>query len=434
MKTSWLTFVSAYSANNTISPQPMNTVLADPPVVESPNPAASRPAIEYNVAIGRLRAFVTALVVAHHAVLAYFPWAPPPPGSLDAPMRWWLAFPVVDAKRWMGWALFVGWNDTFFMALMFFLSGLFVWDSLRRKGAGGFAVHRLVRLGLPFVLAAGLLAPLAYYPTYLQTPAEHHDIASFWSQWRALGTWPAGPAWFLWVLLGFGCAAAAFYTVAPHWAESANRFSSPVLRRPAVSAFILILISGAAYVPMAQYYGPIDWKMWGPFYFQTSRIILYAVYFAAGIILGAGPTDQTLLAPDGRLANRWISWCMISVAAFIATTVISMAAMAPNSAPRLIAFLGLAALPVTCAASSFALVAAFVRFAKSRRWVFESFCVAAYGVYLIHYPVVSWAQYALLPWHQSAVLKGVAVTVVGILLSWGLVSLARQVRVVARVI
>jgi len=412
----------------------MNLTLADPPVVASPKPAASRPVTEYNVAMGRLRAFVTALVVAHHAVLAYFPWAPPPPGSLDTPFRWWQAFPVVDTQRWTGWALFVGWNDTFFMALMFFLSGLFVWNSLRRKGGGGFAVHRLVRLGLPFVLATGILAPSAYYPTYLQTPAEHHNIASFWSQWRALGTWPAGPAWFLWVLLGFGCLAAALYWAAPHWAESANRLASPVLRRPAIFAVILILISGVAYVPMAQYYGPLDWKMWGPFCFQTSRIFLYAVYFATGIILGAGPTNQTLLAPDGRLANRWIPWCVASLAAFIATTALSAAAMTPNSAPRLIEFLRVAALPVTCAASSLALMAAFVRFARSRRWVFESFCVAAYGIYLIHYPVVSWTQYALLPWHQSAVLKGVTVTVVGILLSWGLVTFARRLRVVAQLI
>jgi peptidoglycan/LPS O-acetylase OafA/YrhL len=382
--------------------------------------------------MGRLRAFVTALVVAHHAVLAYYPWAPPPPASLDSPIRWWLAFPVVDAQRWTGWALFVGWNDSFFMALMFFLSGLFAWSSLRRKGSGGFVLGRLLRLGVPFVFAAGILAPLAYFPAYLQTPAEHHSVVTFWHQWRALGTWPAGPAWFIWVLLAFGCIAAALYRVAPHWAELANRAASLVLCKPSLFATILILVSGVAYGPMAAHFGPLDWKMWGPLSIQTSRLFLYAVYFAAGLIVGAGTAGQTLLLADSRLAKRWIVWVITALVAFIAASTISIAALTHNSA--LFGFLALAAMPVSCAASSLALMAVFVRFAKSRRPFLESFSVAAYGVYLIHYPVVTWTQYALLSWQQSAVLKGVAVTAAGILLSWGLVTLARRSRLVARLI
>ena len=38
-------------------------------------------------AAGYLRAFVTVMVVAHHAVLAYHPFAPPPPASLAALLR-----------------------------------------------------------------------------------------------------------------------------------------------------------------------------------------------------------------------------------------------------------------------------------------------------------------------------------------------------------
>lgn len=91
--------------------------------------------VQYNVAIGYLRAFVTVLVVAHHAALAYHPFAPAPIASLIAEPRLWPAFPVVDAQRRSGFSLLVGFNDAFFMSLMFFLSGLFVWKSLERKGA-----------------------------------------------------------------------------------------------------------------------------------------------------------------------------------------------------------------------------------------------------------------------------------------------------------
>jgi hypothetical protein len=150
----------------------------------------------YSASIGYLRAFITVLVVAHHAALAYHPFAPPSPASLVGQPRWWPAFPVVDSTKWSGFAWLVGFNDAFFMSLMFFLSGLFVWNSLQRKGAGAFVRDRARRLGLPFVAASAVLAPLAYYPAYLTT-ASHTGVAGFWQQWRSLGYWPAGPAWFI---------------------------------------------------------------------------------------------------------------------------------------------------------------------------------------------------------------------------------------------
>src|SRR5215472_9435266 len=176
---------------------------------------------EYNVAFGYLRAFLVVLVVAHHAVLAYHPYAPPPPASLVAQPRFWQAFPVVDTHRSTAFALFVGFNDTFFMSLMFFLSGVFVWNSLQRKGTPLFIGDRLRRLGLPFLIAVVLLAPLAYFPAYLEG-ATNPSLGAFWSQWRSLGTWPAGPAWFIWVLLAFDCVAAGLFALSPRWAEMIN--------------------------------------------------------------------------------------------------------------------------------------------------------------------------------------------------------------------
>ncbi len=139
----------------------------------------SRSAPGRDVVMAYLRAFVTLLVIAHHAVLAYHPYAPPPPASMGAQPMFWPAFPVVDAHRWLGIDLFVGFNDTFFMSLMFLISGVFVWPSLQRKGPGQFLVGRVRRLGLPFLAAAALLAPLAYVPTYLQTGGTP-SISAFW--------------------------------------------------------------------------------------------------------------------------------------------------------------------------------------------------------------------------------------------------------------
>jgi hypothetical protein len=59
-------------------------------------------ALQRNLAIGYLRAFITLLVLAHHAILAYHPFAPPRGAALNGPARWWQAFPVVDSQRWTG--------------------------------------------------------------------------------------------------------------------------------------------------------------------------------------------------------------------------------------------------------------------------------------------------------------------------------------------
>src|SRR5262245_54982580 len=113
-----------------------------------------------NVPLGYLRMFCTLLVVAHHALLAYHPYAPAPPASLATPPPIWQAFPVVDTRSSPGIDLFIGFNDTFFMSLMFLISGLFAWPSLSRKGAAAFTRDRALRLGLPFLVSAFALAPL----------------------------------------------------------------------------------------------------------------------------------------------------------------------------------------------------------------------------------------------------------------------------------
>ena len=90
--------------------------------------------LQRNAALGYLKAFIIVLVVAHHAAIVFHLIAPPPTSSLVTHPRLWGAFPVVDGQHSMITTLFTSFNETFFMSLMFFLSGLFVWKSLQRKG------------------------------------------------------------------------------------------------------------------------------------------------------------------------------------------------------------------------------------------------------------------------------------------------------------
>src|SRR6201996_72799 len=102
------------------------------------------------VALDRARTFTTLLVVLHHSVVNY------------------TFFGNGDRIRWLGFDLVVLFNDSFFMAFMFLMSGLFVHDSLTRRGAAGYLRRRLFRLGLPLLASIFVFIPIAYYASLLR--------------------------------------------------------------------------------------------------------------------------------------------------------------------------------------------------------------------------------------------------------------------------
>lgn len=399
-------------------------------------PGLSAPTGARNVPLGNLRTALILLVVAHHAVLAYHPYAPPPASSLASQPMLWPAFPIVDSQRWPGVDLFVGWNDTFFMSLLFLLAGVFTWPSLRRKGAAGFLGERARRLGLPFVVSAALLAPLAYYPTYLATGADPSPVA-FARQWLALGVWPAGPAWFLWVLLVFAGVAALLTRLSPDWGEALGRLSGRLSRHPAGFLAALVTVSAVAYLPLAATFSPESWGHLGPFWVQSSRVLCYAVYFFAGAGLGAFGLDRGLLAADGKLARRWWLWVVAAVAAFALAVAAFLAILGslPSGGPGAgLAAFGNFTFVLCCACSTFASLALFLRFAGARSRIFDILGANAYGIYLLHYVCVTWLQLALLDVALPGAAKGALVFAGALALSLGLTAALRRVPAIARVI
>src|SRR3979411_2045969 len=69
-----------------------------------------------NAALDRARTFLTLVVLVHHAVIPY------------------TYFGHTDPKSWLGFDVVVLATDSFFMAMFFFLSGLFVWPGIPREG------------------------------------------------------------------------------------------------------------------------------------------------------------------------------------------------------------------------------------------------------------------------------------------------------------
>ncbi len=258
-------------------------------------------------------------------------------------------------------------------------------------------------------------------------------FAEFWHQWTALDGWPSGPPWFLWVLLAFDVLAALLYAVVPQLGRVAGKAARALFRHPVVFFVVLIGLSIAAYVPLSMKVSPFEWASYGPFVVQTGRILNYALYFFAGAALGALGREAKLLSASGRLATWWPAWIAVAAGAFAGQTWVIDRAIATNGDGMWVT-LASVAFCVSCAASSFACLAAFARFAARRGAALDSLRANTYGMYLVHYAAVSWLQYSLL----GAALPGAAkfglVTGVAIAASWAITSTLRRIPWVARVV
>lgn len=404
------------------------------PTSRAPTSQAPTSQAPTSLAIDNLRAVVILAVLAFHSVLAYLSFLPPHPYAFDAPPFLWRAFPIVDGQRWFGFDLFCAWLDVFLMSFFFLLSGLFTWPSLARRGPGRFLYDRVLRLGLPFAAVVLFLAPLAHYPTYLQSAADP-SFAGFWSHWLALPFWPSGPMWFLWLLLVGDALAAGLFQLMAGRRDAVSRISFYARAHPARFLAGLVVAGAAAYIPLAVVFGSSEWFQLGPFAFQASRPLHYALYFLAGVAIGACGIERSLIAPDGPLARRWARWLIAALLLFLLWICLTAIVVAdPGAASP--GFLALDALSfaLACFSSCFFVLALAMRFARVRSPVLDSLKANAYGMYLVHYGFVVWLQYALLTADLPAVVKAATVFGGAVLLSWSASASLRRHPAIAWII
>src|SRR3954468_11780877 len=252
------------------------------------------------VALDRARTFITLLVVIHHSVVNF------------------THFGNGDRIRWLGFDLVVLFNDSFFMAFMFLISGLFVHDSLARSGAAGFLRNRAWRLGVPFLISIFVVMPVAYYASFLRyhlPGTTDFNFFHFWWHTLTIGPWPSGSSWFLWVLLAFDIIAAAVWSAAPRILSAFGHLILALRNRPLMAFVAFLVVSVVSYMPMHLAFGDGAWFQPGhyPLPIQTSRILLYPAYFFTGVGIGVISLKAGILAENGEIAKRWPVWLAFAV-------------------------------------------------------------------------------------------------------------------------
>ena len=372
-----------------------------------------------NASLDRARTFLTLVVLLHHAVIPY------------------TYFGHTDPTSWIGFDMIVLANDSFFMAMFFFLSGLFVWPGLGHKAPMTFLRDRLLRLGLPFAVCALTLIPIAYYALALrQTPDL--TFSAFWWKTVTVGPWPSGPIWFVWVLLAFDLTASVLYRISPTLVFPINRISKLGFDQPYRFWLLLAIVTEIAYIPPLIHYGVNYWFQFGPFSVQASRLLLYACYFFIGAGVGCADLDAGVLSARGQLPkSRWswlfvtlipyaLMWCMIYIKREILGN--------PPVLPWWYHLFYGTFFVLFSAAILFAILAFFLHSKSPGPNLLDRMQGEAYGMFLVHYPIVLWIQYWLFNASLPAIAKAAISFVLAVILSWAATAALRKIPGATRVL
>ncbi|MFY0254801.1 acyltransferase family protein [Chitinophaga sp. 30R24] len=380
--------------------------------------------------VDNLRSCITILVVAHHSALSYttFAWFDPKRYINST-------HPVVDTQRWKGLDLFVDFNDIFFMSLMFFIGGLFIVKSIRKKGKRAFLKERFFRLFIPFAVGCTCLMLIAYYPAYYLATKQTGIIGFVVDYFTAQG-WPVGPPWFIWVLFLFNFLALLYVEVIERRIPWLRQVLVKGSAKPLAVFGVLWLLTLLLHAPVSAWVGIGTWTGIGPFDFQIGRILLYFGYFNIGVCVGATNFNTGIFSQEGLLIKRWIGWSLAMVlvyATLVLASVVLTQWVKQQLMPAAIGWsLYFICFAASCACSSLAFISMFCAIGNaSGKWS-RSLSENAYCIYLVHYIFVTWSQFALLPIALPAGIKFLFTFGVALGGSWWLSSWLRKYKMISR--
>jgi glucans biosynthesis protein C len=319
--------------------------------------------------VDNLRAVVVLLVIVLHASICYMAYAP----------QWWYVVDPDQSLLFTGLVLLV---DVGLMPAMFLAAGYFALPSMRRHGVDGFVRGKLVRIGIPWVVGAVVLAPMATYVTYLSRGIDVPYL-QFWTRdfWGPM--YQQSVYWFLGVLL------ALFLLLAWACAARPSLIERPAGPGPAPARVLagLLAVTAAWTVLASPAFGIDDWYPLGWLLLvQPARVACYAGFFALGVHAERhGWFREGGYRPN---AEAWIGGAVIAAMAYVAARLVALPDTAPGRSVEGVLF------TVFCLAGVMAGLAAAARWANGTGRAWRIAATGSFGVYYVHplvlYPI-AWA-------------------------------------------
>ena len=233
------------------------------------------------------------------------------------------------------------------------------------------------------------------------------------------------------MLLVFDLTASQLYRLSPTLLDPINRWSQRAFERPVEFFVFLTLVTAILYIPARVYYGPGRWFGFGPFDIQASRVLLYAAYFFIGAGVGAASFERGVLSADGRLSKSDWGWAIATLVPYcllwgliaIKREILGNPVFLPAwyEASYGLFFVAFSA------AILLAILGYFLRFKRSGWSALDPMQPDAYGIFLVHYPIVLWLQYWLFDYDLPAIVKALVSFVLTVAFSWAVTRALRMI-------
>jgi glucans biosynthesis protein C len=382
-----------------------------------------------NLWIDYLRSALTVLVVTHHSSLAYTTFA-----YFDTKTYINSTNPIVDNSRWIGMDIFENFNDIFFMSLMFFISGLFVYRGLAKKGSQTFLVDRIKRLGIPFIIGVSILIPIAYFPSFYLNN-HSFNIAEFIKDFLQNQQWPVGPPWFIWILLLFN----AIAVIIPlKFYNSISRNAYQLSKKPVLLILVIFILVALSFIPISLWVGQYKWTGFGPFDFQVNRLLLYFIFFIFGTCIGSGDWESHFFTYNKFLNKPWQFWLIFCLFSYFLVELFTYNVWDIVRAGKLEVNLAWLIFDLLFVASCLSSIVAFISIFKQNIHkqynLWTNLSANAFGIYLIHYIFITWLQFGLLKVSLPVLVKFLIVFLVTLFASWTIINFARKNKIVNQII
>ena len=307
--------------------------------------------------LDKLRVFLICVVIFHHTAIAF-----------GASGGWYYKSSVL----WKGWnqalmSLVMGIDQSYFMALFFFISALLMPASYERKGVFAFLKDWAIRLGIPLLIYIFFLNP-----AIVGLVGELKGVAVDWGQLFGHYHTP-GPMWFVLTLIVFELLYVGYRTLHP-------RSKTPTPKDfPSVAKLIVFMLTAGVVAFLIRLEYPVG-KSW--FGLQFGYFPLYVGMYWAGLIAAR---QRWLEQISLRKAKVWLAIVVVAIVAFALFCYLNRESGGSDAGGwNRLAFAYAMWEPILCVGISYFLLAVFKHWGNRPNRFFRALSADSYLSYIVH--------------------------------------------------
>lgn len=330
--------------------------------------------------VDNLRIMLIILVVVAHLAITY-----------GATGGWYYFEHTQDTITNVFLQFFLSICQAFTLGLFFLISAYFIPKSLQRKGAKYFIKDKLFRLGLPLFIYEFFINPVLVYLNVVRVQGIKISYLNYFKENmlppKIIGT---GPLWFVEALLIFSCAYVLFWIIIKPKQNKVIKSNIPKNISILIFIFILSTITFLIRIKL-----PIGWSL-KFFHLQFPFYPQYISFFILGII--AYKRDWLTSIPV-RIGKQWMVVGLVSIMFFPILALLGGAlkgeALKFTGGFYWQNFAYCTWESFVCLGMTIGLLSLFKRKYNTQNKLAKVLSTNAYGVYLIHAPIIVLLSYAV---------------------------------------